>query len=241
MAEVRKPPPLGIAGTAILYGFAGLLLFLATHWLIPVLDARTNLEPVVLWFLAGGFGVFLPLLLIGLAMFQWEGGWQQPRCWQDRLWFRPLTTADWLTAAAGSIGVVVGGVLTMVVLRLVFGDDVKLHPPFLKMEPLTPDRYWILAAWLPFWLVNILGEEFLWHGVVLPRQEVALGRWAWLASGCGWLLFHLAFGPIIMLVLWPVTLIIPYLVQRKRNAWIGVVIHAAVNGPGFIAVAFGLV
>ena len=66
-------------------------------------------------------------------------------------------------------------------------------------DPLTPDRYWILGAWFPFWVLNILGEEFSGGGVVLPRQEVALGRWAWLANGIGWLLFHLAFGPAILL------------------------------------------
>lgn len=240
MAAVRTPPPLGLAGTALLFGFAAALLFAATYGLIPLLAARTNLEPVVLWFIAGGFGVFLPLLLIGAAILQQEGAWSEPLLWRERLWFRPMTTADWVATAIGTLAVLLCGAATMAIIRLVVGD-LKLHPSFLTMQPLTPNRYWILAAWLPFWLANILGEEFLWHGVVLPRQEIAMGRWAWLASGCGWLLFHLAFGPIILLVLWPVTLTIPYLVQRNRNAWIGVVIHAAVNGPGFIAVAFGLV
>jgi len=35
--------------------------------------------------------------------------------------------------------------------------------------------------------------------------------------------------------------ILPYIVQRRRNSWVGVAIHAGVNGPGFVAVAFGLV
>lgn len=240
MAEFRKPPPLGIAGTAILFGFAAVLLYAATHWLIPFLGSRTHWEPVLLWFLAGGLGVFLPLLLCGGILLRLEGTARQPDWWPDRLWFRPMTAADWLTAAAGTLGVIVCGAVTMIVLRLVFGE-VKLHPSFLKMEPLTPDRYWILAVWLPFWLVNIFGEEILWRGIVLPRQESAFGRWAWVANGGGWLLFHLAFGPIILLTLWPMTFLLPYLVQRNRNAWIGVVMHAAVNGPGFIAVAFGLV
>jgi hypothetical protein len=124
-------------------------------------------------------------------------------------------------------------------MKLLFGY-ISLQPSFLFFEPLTPDRYWILAVWLPFFTINIIGEELLWHGVILPRQEAALGRWAWLANGLGWLGFHLAFGPSVLFVLWPTTLIIPYIVQHRRNAWIGVSIHGALNGSGFLAIAFGL-
>ena len=46
-------------------------------------------------------------------------------------------------------------------------------------DPLTPGRYWLLAAWVPCWVLNIMGEEILWRGVMVPRQEAALGRRAW--------------------------------------------------------------
>jgi hypothetical protein len=35
-------------------------------------------------------------------------------------------------------------------------------------------------------------------------------------------------------------LVIPFLVQRRRSVWIGAVLHVLVNGPGFLAAAFGL-
>jgi Type II CAAX prenyl endopeptidase Rce1-like len=44
-------------------------------------------------------------------------------------------------------------------------------------------------------LLNILGEEFLWRGVVLPRQEVAFGRRAWVVNGILWLLFQGSSSP----------------------------------------------
>jgi len=31
-----------------------------------------------------------------------------------------------------------------------------------------------------------------------------------------------------------------YVVQRRKNTWVGVVIHGGINGPGFLAIAFGL-
>lgn len=233
------PPPLAWGGTLLLFGGAALLLFAATHGVIPALAARTATEPVLLWFAAAGLGVFAPLLLAGWALLRREAARTWPEVWRERLRFRPMTTGDWAWSLAGLTLIGLLGTGSLALLRLLW-SDVQLHPSFLTLAPLGPGRYWILAAWLPFWALNILGEEVLWRGVVLPRQEAAFGRWAWLSNGAGWLVFHTAFGAAILLALWPILFILPYVVQRRRNSWIGVTIHAGVNGPGFLAVAFGL-
>lgn len=233
-----SPPPLGMRGTAGLFGGGALLLLAVTHAIIPALAAATDTEPVLLWFLAGGLGVFLPLLATALVMLRQEGVgvWTNPR----RLWLRKMEAIDWAWSVAGIAAVAAFGATALTLMQLWWGD-VRLGPSFLTMTPLTPGRYWILAAWLPYWALNILGEEILWRGVILPRQERAFGRWAWVANGGGWLLFHVAFGTAILATLWPMLFILPYLVQRQRNSWIGVVIHAGINGPGFIAAALGFV
>jgi hypothetical protein len=73
---------------------------------------------------------------------------------------------------------------------------------------------------------------------MLPRQEASLGSQAWLANAVGWLLFHSAFGWQLCLLLVPILVILPYVVQRRQNSWVAVIIHAGLNGPGFVAVAF---
>jgi hypothetical protein len=230
---------IGVSQTVILFGGAALLLFAVTHGVIPTLMKRTAVEPILLWFGAAGFGVFLPLLLMAFALLRQEGVYLNSDAWRGRLRFHRMTRADWLWTFAGALAVAVLAAKTMLLMKLLFGY-ISLQPSFLLFEPLTPDRYWILAVWLPFYMINIMGEEFLWHAVILPRQEAALGRWAWLANGLGWLGFHLAFGLSVLFVLWPTTLIIPYIVQHRRNAWIGVLIHGSLNGGGFLAIAFGL-
>jgi hypothetical protein len=45
----------------------------------------------------------------------------------------------------------------------------------------------------------------------------------------------------LILILIPIFFIQPYLVQKRKNTWIGVIIHAGLNGLGFLSVAFGLV
>ena len=119
-------------------------------------------------------------------------------------------------------------------------DRANLHPAFMAFEPLGPGRYWILGAWLPFFVLNIVGEEFVWRGVVLPRQEAAFGERAWLVNGAFWLLFHAAFPWQVLLTLVPITLILPKIVQRRHNIWPGMIIHAGFGGMGFLALAFGL-
>lgn len=114
-------------------------------------------------------------------------------------------------------------------------------PAFMHLEPLTSGRYWLLFIWLPYWILNILGEEFLWRGVMLPRQEIAFGRYTWLTHGFGWGLFHIAFGWQLLITLIPLIFIQSYIVQRTKNSWTGVAIHGAVNGPSFIAICFGLI
>jgi len=129
---------------------------------------------------------------------------------------------------------------TLVIVQTFFGTSI-LYPSFMQFEPVAGDRIWILVAWIPFFVLNILSEEAVWRGVLLPRQEARLGHLAWLANGAGWLLFHLPFGAPMLLMLVPTVLVLPYAVQQTRNSSVGVVIHAGLNGPGFLAVAFGLI
>jgi membrane protease YdiL (CAAX protease family) len=150
-----------------------------------------------------------------------------------------MNGGDWLWAVGGlaAVGVLTGGI--GVLLRMLQASK-DLHPSFMAFEPLGPGRYWILGAWLPFFVLNIVGEEFVWRAVALPRQEVAFGGRAWLVHGTLWLLFHAAFPRQVLLTLVPITLILPYVVQRRHSTGAGLVIHAGFGAMGFLVLAFGL-
>lgn len=238
-AERRELPPLGWLGTLALFGAAAILLWVATRLGVPAASRVLGVEPMVGWLVVSSLAVFTPLLLTALLLLRQEGRLAGPRAWRERLRFRRMTRRDWAWGVGGLIAVGAASALVQTTLARGLGAA-DLHPPFLALEPLGPGRYWILAAWLPAWLLNVLGEEILWRGVVLPRQEAALGSTAWLANGCGWLLFHLAFGWQIVLVLLPILFVLPWVAQRRQNTWTAVLIHAGLNGPGFLAVAFGL-
>jgi len=229
----------GWTGSLIMFGSASLLLILETRFLIPFLSRQTGLETVVLWFAVAGLGMFLPMLIISYFILKGEGNKITKQTWEQRLRFRKMDKVDWLWTL-GSIVVI--GILSFGIIKSVefFTASFETQPSFMNFEPLTPDRYWILLVWIPYWLLNIMGEEILWRGVILPGQEKVMGRRAWLLNGVFWGIFHIAFGWQIILTVIPVLMIEPYVVQRRENTWIGVILHAFINGPSFIAIAFGL-
>jgi membrane protease YdiL (CAAX protease family) len=238
-SETDRLPALGLVGSVAVFGAGALLLFLTTRLAVPAFVSATGAETVVAWFLAASTVLFVPLLLIAALLLHRERHPAGPGSWGARLWLRPMNAGDWRWAIGGlaAVGVLTGGIG---VALGALSDNTKLHPSFMAFEPLGPGRFWILGVWLPFFVLNIVGEEFVWRGVVLPRQEVAFRGWAWLVNGVLWLLFHAAFPWQVLVTLVPITLILPYVVQRRRNTWIGVAIHAAFGAMGFLALAFGL-
>ncbi len=232
-------PPLGIGASLFLFGTASISLVLVTQYLIPFLSGVTGQEYILFWFLGAGLCIFAPFLIVAQYLLHQEGKALNHKVWKGRLRFRSLSISDWFWGIGGivTISLVTAGIIYL--FQTIFGE-INLHPPFMAFEPLTPGRYWLLAVWFPFWILNIMGEEILWRGVILPRQEAQFGRWAWLVNALGWLLFHLAFGVELLITLLPILFIVPYIVQRRKNTWLGVLIHAGLNGPGFIAIAFDL-
>jgi membrane protease YdiL (CAAX protease family) len=98
--------------------------------------------------------------------------------------------------------------------------------------------------WLPFvsmsivFVLNILGEELWWRGVVLPRQELAFGAWTWVVHGVLWACFH-AFKWWDVLNLLPITLCLSFVCSRLRSTTPGIVIHGLGNGIALIPLLLG--
>ncbi|MFZ5518046.1 MAG: CPBP family intramembrane glutamic endopeptidase [Candidatus Zhuqueibacterota bacterium] len=224
----------------LIFGIAAILLALETQFLIPFLSKTTGIEPIIFWFLVAGLGLFLPMLSLTYFILKNEGLKIDRRTWEERLRFKKMVVGDWLWSL-GAVFII--GALSLGIIKIIEAiiGKVDSSPSFMYFEPLTSGRYWILLAWLPYWLLNIMGEEILWRGVILPKQELAFRKTTWLIHGIFWGIFHIAFGWQLLLTLIPMMFIQSYVVQRRKNSWIGVIIHAVINGPSFIAIAFGLI
>ena len=235
-----KLKKLGLLPSALIYVSAALLMFVQTTFVIPYLSEVTGQETILFWFIVAGSGIFTPLIILGLFILRQEGYKINRETITSRLRFRKLTRTDLIWTLTGFLAVAILSGLIMLLLEVIIGQF-DHSPKFMTFEPLTKGRYWLLLIWVPYWILNILGEEFIWRGVMLPRQELAFGKLTWIFHGVGWGLFHIAFGWKLLITLIPLIFIQSYLVQKTGNSWVGVIMHGGLNGPAFIAICFGLI
>ncbi|MEX1140645.1 MAG: CPBP family intramembrane glutamic endopeptidase [Bacteroidota bacterium] len=218
-------------------------LFIAVQYGIPHLYDAYGVAPLIGWWLASGvivLALFVGAILAARHRTQ-AGSFREILL---ALNIRTLNKTDVAWAFGGLLGVVLltGIVVTtfdkLFSLNLLSQDS---YASFLRMEKLKPDEYWLFLAWLPYFFFNIVGEELMWRGYLLPRQSATIGRYAWIFNGLLWAIFHIGIGWRITIVLLPIEFIVPYVVQKRQNTWLGIIIHGLYNGSGFIMVALGVV
>ncbi len=217
-------------------------LFIAVQYGIPFLYQSYGVAPLIGWWLASGIIVFA--LFVGAILAARHR--TQAKSFHETLSalnIRSISKTDALWAFGGLIAVVVltGIVVTLFdnlfSLNLLSQDS---YSSFLRMEKLKPNEYWLFLAWLPYFFFNIVGEELMWRGYLLPRQSATLGRYAWVFNGILWAIFHVGIGWRIAIVLLPIEFVVPYVVQKRQNTWLGIIIHGLYNGSGFVMVALGV-
>jgi membrane protease YdiL (CAAX protease family) len=231
------PPPIGLAGSTATFGVFSILLWLAVMIVIPWLHDAFGISPIFGWYVSGTAFVLIPVLMFGCLMAWSELPKRDLGSLRKRLRLNAMNRGDVIWTIGGLIAIATA---TAAILALARQIDSNFRPsPWFLLQP--PGWHaWVFAAWIPLFVSNILGEELCWRGYLLPRQEVGFGRMAWLSNGILWCLFHWSFGWPIMVTLLPITLLLPWIVQRRRNTLVGIVIHSVFNAAGFIADANGI-
>ncbi len=227
----------------LFFGLAAIGLYIATHYIIPFLIRVTDIHPALSWFIVGGIVVFVPLFVTAIVASRLEGA-KAFHTIRIRLRLKAMNGGDWLWTLVGFIiiGVTVGLIMFAGEWATKAGliSGFNISPSFLEFEPFGASQRWMFLIWLPMFFFNIMGEELLWRGYILPRQELAHGKYAWIVNCVLHLVFHIPFGWSLILMTFPIIMVIPYLVQKRANTWIGVILHGGINGPAFIAISLGL-
>jgi membrane protease YdiL (CAAX protease family) len=89
--------------------------------------------------------------------------------------------------------------------------------------------WWFFGLFVVFSVFNILGEEFLFRGVLLPKLQGVFGKWSWVANGALSAIYHLhqpwtIAGNVIQGVL-----VLAFPSWRFRSTWMGVIVHSVEN------------
>lgn len=92
----------------------------------------------------------------------------------------------------------------------------------------------LVGAWWFFdlFVVNavfnvLLGEEFLFRGVLLPKMEGVFGRWSWVANGVLFGLYHVHLPWGILQNVISGALLYAFPSWRFRSTWMGIIVHSA--------------
>lgn len=225
------------------FAFFTLMLYIATRHLIPVLNGW-GFHPAVSWFISSGVLIFLPLFCLAIVNARKELKTSDLSSILNRLWLKKLKNKDWAWAIGGAVLILILTGLIMIsaewISQTLFNKPFSTSPSFMHFEPLQTGQYWILGVWLIFFFFNIFGEEIMWRGYILAGMSDQYPKSAWIYNAVFWMMFHIPFGIELMIMVLPTFLLIPYIVQKRQNTWIGIIIHAGLNGPGFILVSLGI-
>jgi len=105
-------------------------------------------------------------------------------------------------------------------------------------------RWWVALYYLAVLLLcNVAGEELWWRGYLLPRQEVAHGRGAWMIHGTLWAMFHLFFQWTVwdLVRMVPTCCALSFVAQHRQNTWPGVIAHTFGNSALLLQIAQGVI
>jgi membrane protease YdiL (CAAX protease family) len=242
-----QPPlkPMSLPVSLLYFGIPAVVLILFIYGLNPIF-LQAGLSPIMSHMLSA----LIPLVLMfvaSLVALRMEGYPVNMASLRDRFRVRRMTGRDWLWTVGFTLVafIVYGLMLQFVEVPLVRSGVIPL-PSFVPkvIDPRLPADIsgvktlfggQIVGNWLVvivnviLLFFNIFGEEFWWRGLILPRQELAWGRWAWVWHGVLWTLFH-AFKYWDYIALLPVTLALAYVVQRRQNTTVGIIMHAFING-----------
>jgi membrane protease YdiL (CAAX protease family) len=222
-------------------------MFLCFYVLMPAL-----IEGGLLPFYAQSVALVIPLaglLLAALVAYRLEGN---PPTWAGltaRFRWRRMDGQAWLwTLAIWALQLAVWFLLQQLSTWLIAAGIMPVPqnlPAFLDPETTAPGaaydqavgglqgNWGFVMASLAVLFFNIAGEELWWRGYILPRQELAFGKWTWLVHGLLWTGFH-AFRWWDLLALLPLCLGLSYVVCRLRYNTPGLVMHTLQKADFFL-------
>ena len=100
--------------------------------------------------------------------------------------------------------------------------------------------WYLLILWAFQFVGNyLLGEEFLFRSVLLPKMEGVFGRFDWLANAAAFGLYHWHKPWNIPAAILS-GILYAYPSRRFRSSWFGLILHAA-DGVFFLFLILGLV
>jgi membrane protease YdiL (CAAX protease family) len=235
-----KPMPLWLS--FILFGVPGVFIYWGMYYGVPLL-VQNGIPLVVSFALLSLPGIVL--LIVSLVAYRLDGySWNWAE-FKKRFRLHAIKGKDWLwiigiflicTISDESLQVIGKWLATIPLfappdyLPPLFNPLKAVHLPLTEFLGVSLKGNWgILALWIPLNLFSMIGEEFMWRGYILPRQELAHGKWAWVVNGLMWAFLVHACMKWHYIGMLPSMLLTPWLAQRMKNTSASAIVHIGGN------------
>jgi uncharacterized protein len=97
--------------------------------------------------------------------------------------------------------------------------------------------WWILGLYIVTFVFNyLLGEEFLYRGVLLPRMNGVFGKWDWFANGVLFGFYHLHKPHMILSTALVYGFVFSFPSKWLQSSWMGLIIHGLEGVLGLVIV-----
>jgi len=245
--------PLGI-WLSMAYFFIPALIFAGAYYLIMPWLLNKGVLPYYAY--AIGLGVpLVGLLIAALMAYTLEGNPMRWSALMSRFGYRPLSGRDLLVVAIiFAVEMLLYFGLSLITSWLIRRQILPIPtglPPFLDprtvwtQDTLEAATGGLKGNWLLLLLsavlliVNVVGEEFWWRGIVLARQRLAFGAGTLVVHALLWTMFH-RFKYWDLLNLLPLSFGLTFAVLYLKNSSAGLLMHFISNGVGLVPIALGV-
>jgi len=245
--------PLGICQALLFFGIPSAIFSASILGLLPWM-IRQGVSPFVTFNVTFG-GPLALMLITAIIAYRLEGRPWSMSAFRERM---RLGRFDWRLGAWGhAVGAFSFLVNPLLAVALGPLEKVRLYTAPQEFTALMgsvaggKEFLGVPAAgawWLLVWgvgcliILNIFGEELWWRGYILPRQELANGRWAWVVNGVLWAAFHIFYHTTLFSFASyiPGCCALAYVAQRTRSTWPGVIGHTIANSMFLVAMVRGI-
>lgn len=244
MKTAWREKPISLFKSFMIFFLAGLLFYIVIKILVPAISFATGQTEYIVWMFTGSFVLFLPLFVTTLCLLKKDGCKMDPRELAKALNLKPLHKKDIAYIAVGMIlATVLCGIIiaAMMLCSKSFTIQSLSNVSPIKVSPLHGGQLWFTLFLPVFFFFNYVGEETLWRGYILPRQMISwYGKYAVILNALFHCVFHFVFGWKPLLMMFPMMVLMPYVVSKTKNTWTSVIIHFLIGAPSQILILTGL-
>ena len=240
MKEIK---PISLVYSILLFLIPGIVFYFNINFLVPFLAKISGWTPYLVWIMTGTLFLFLPLFLLTFLLLKKDGFTLDWSTIKDRLMLKRINIQD-------IMWIIIGMIICTLISVLLIGFWKLFSPSFdinelkemspIKVNPLVGKERFALIFLPIFYFFNYVGEEFMWRGYILPRQILAFGKYSWPLNMILHVVFHMAFSLKALLFFIPFMLFLPYIVYKRKNTYLSIIIHFLLGAPTQLFVALGI-